>query len=290
MPSNKKLLILPGDGIGPEVMAQVFHIIDWMTKHKTVSFNISERLVGGAAYDKEGSSISDETMEEALNSDAVLFGAVGGPNWDNVERHKRPEAAILRLRKDLDLFANLRPAKMFDALIESSSLKANLVKGLDILIKAARILKNKLENFKILAIGDCYENPDHYWNLIKENAVDDIFDLRTEFVADDQVNMFFSAADAVVLPYKSATQSGVVPVAYHFNRPVIVSDVGGLKEIVNEGKTGFTVQPNAQNFAEGIINYYKVKETTDFRAEIENYKQRFSWNEFINQIKTLVYY
>ena len=134
MPSNKKLLILSGDGIGPEVMAQVFHVIDWMTKHKTVSFDISERLVGGVAYDKEGNSISDETMQEALNSDAVLFGAVGGPNWDNVERHKRPEAAILRLRKDLDLFANLRPAKVFTALVESSSLKANLVQGLDILI------------------------------------------------------------------------------------------------------------------------------------------------------------
>ena len=135
MPSNKKLLILPGDGIGPEVMTQVFNIIDWMTKHKTVSFDISERLVGGAAYDKEGSSISDETMQEALNSDAVLFGAVGGPNWDNVERHKRPlKQAILRLRKDLDLFANLRPAKVFEALVESSSLKANLVTGLDILI------------------------------------------------------------------------------------------------------------------------------------------------------------
>ena len=134
MPSNKKLLILPGDGIGPEVMAQVFNIIDWMTKHKTVSFDISERLVGGTAYDKEGDSISDETMQEAHNSDAVLFGAVGGPKWDNVERHKRPEAAILRLRKDLDLFANLRPAKVFDALVESSSLKANLVKDLDIII------------------------------------------------------------------------------------------------------------------------------------------------------------
>ena len=114
MSSNKKLLILPGDGIGPEVMTQVFHIIDWMTKRKTVSFDISERLVGGVAYDKEGNSISDKTMQEALNSDAVLFGAVGGPNWDNVERHKRPEAAILRLRKDLDLFANLRPAKVFE--------------------------------------------------------------------------------------------------------------------------------------------------------------------------------
>ena len=134
MSSNKKLLILPGDGIGPEVMEQVFHVIDWMTKHKTVSFDISERLVGGAAYDIEGNSISDETMQEALNSDAVLFGAVGGPKWDNVERYKRPEAAILRLRKDLDLFANLRPAKVFEALVESSSLKAELVKDLDILI------------------------------------------------------------------------------------------------------------------------------------------------------------
>ena len=134
MRSNKKLLILPGDGIGSEVMAQALNIIDWMAKHKTVSFDVSERLVGGTAYDKEGDSISDETMQEALNSDAVLFGAVGGPKWDNVERHKRPEAAILRLRKDLDLFANLRPAKVFEALVESSSLKADLIKGLDILI------------------------------------------------------------------------------------------------------------------------------------------------------------
>ena len=98
---------MPGDGIGPEVMEQVFHVIDWMTKHKTVSFDISERLVGGAAYDIEGNSISDETMQEAIDSDAVLFGAVGGHRWDEVSRHKRPEAALLRLRKEMDLFQRL---------------------------------------------------------------------------------------------------------------------------------------------------------------------------------------
>ena len=132
--SNKKILILPGDGIGNEVIAEVLKIIDWMEKTKSMSFEISERLVGGAAYDKEGDSISDETMQFAMDSDAVLFGAVGGSKWDNVEREKRPEAALLRLRKDLDLFANLRPAVVLDALVEASSLKLDLVKGLDILI------------------------------------------------------------------------------------------------------------------------------------------------------------
>ena len=115
-------------------MNEVLNIIDWMTKKKSVSFDISERLVGGSAYDKEGDSISDKTMDEALKADAVLFGAVGGPQWDKVERSKRPEAALLRLRKELDLFANLRPAVVFDALANSSPLKSELIKSLDILI------------------------------------------------------------------------------------------------------------------------------------------------------------
>lgn len=132
--SNKKILVLPGDGIGNEVMYEVLNIIDWLSKTRSISFDITQRLVGGTAYDKEGDSISDKTMQEALDSDAVLFGAVGGPQWDNIEREKRPEAALLRLRKELDLFANLRPAVVFNALAESSPLKLNIVKGLDILI------------------------------------------------------------------------------------------------------------------------------------------------------------
>ena len=131
---TKKILVLPGDGIGVEVMQEVLNIINWMAKNKSISFDISERLVGGAAYDQEGDSISEITMNEALKSDAVLFGAVGGSKWDDVKRAKRPEAALLRLRKELDLFANLRPAVVFDALANSSSLKLDVVKGLDILI------------------------------------------------------------------------------------------------------------------------------------------------------------
>lgn len=134
MAANKSLLILPGDGIGPEVMGQVRRVVDWFDKRRSVTFDVKEDLVGGAAYDAYGTPLRDETMEEALNSDAVLFGAVGGPDYDNVERHLRPEAGLLRLRKEMDLFANLRPAIVFDALAEASTLKDEVVRGLDILI------------------------------------------------------------------------------------------------------------------------------------------------------------
>ena len=134
MPANKKLLMLPGDGIGPEVMAEVSRLIEWMDRRRHVSFDVERGLVGGAAHDAQGTAISDETMEAALASDAVLFGAVGGPAWDGVAYDVRPEAGLLRLRKDLDLFANLRPAICFDALADASTLKRDLVAGLDILI------------------------------------------------------------------------------------------------------------------------------------------------------------
>ena len=134
MAANKKLLMLPGDGIGPEVMGQVKRVIDWMDKARHVSFDIAEGLVGGASYDEHGEALTDKTMADAMNVDAVLLGAVGGPKWDNVERHHRPEQGLLRLRKDMDLFANLRPTIVFPALAEASSLKKELVSGLDMLI------------------------------------------------------------------------------------------------------------------------------------------------------------
>ena len=134
MSANKKLLFLPGDGIGPEVMGEVKRIIDWQARARSVSFDVQDGLVGGAAYDVHGTSLSDETMADAMGADAVLLGAVGGPKWDNVARDVRPEAGLLRLRKDMDLFANLRPAVVFDALAEASTLKLDVVRGLDILI------------------------------------------------------------------------------------------------------------------------------------------------------------
>jgi 3-isopropylmalate dehydrogenase len=132
--ANKKILILPGDGIGPEVMAQVRRILDWMQSHRAVSFDVTEGLVGGASFDAHGTPLTDETMGRALEADAVLFGAVGGPAWDALEFGLKPERGLLRLRKEMDLFANLRPALVFDALADASTLKREVVSGLDIMI------------------------------------------------------------------------------------------------------------------------------------------------------------
>ncbi|SLN58775.1 3-isopropylmalate dehydrogenase [Roseisalinus antarcticus] len=131
--ANPSLLILPGDGIGPEVMTEVRKVIDWFGT-RGMTFDVSEALVGGAAYDAHGTPLTDETMEMAQNVDAVLLGAVGGPKYDNLDFSVKPERGLLRLRKEMDLYANLRPAQCFDALADFSSLKKNVVAGLDIMI------------------------------------------------------------------------------------------------------------------------------------------------------------
>lgn len=130
----EKILILPGDGIGPEVMGEVRRIIDWFGDRRGFQATLDEDLVGGCAYDAHGQAISDAAMQKAHDADAVLLGAVGGPQWDNVAYEARPEAGLLRLRADLQLFANLRPAICFPALADASSLKRELVEGLDIMI------------------------------------------------------------------------------------------------------------------------------------------------------------
>jgi 3-isopropylmalate dehydrogenase len=128
------LLILPGDGIGPEVMAEVRKVIGWFADNRGLAFDISEDLVGGAAYDVHGVPLSDATMAKAQEVDAVLLGAVGGPKYDNLDFSVKPERGLLRLRKEMDLYANLRPAQCFDALADFSSLKRDVVSGLDIMI------------------------------------------------------------------------------------------------------------------------------------------------------------
>jgi 3-isopropylmalate dehydrogenase len=132
--SNPSILILPGDGIGPEVMAQVTRIIDWFGEKRDLKFDVETDLVGGAAYDKHGVPLSDETMARAMEVDAVLLGAVGGPKYDDLDFSLKPERGLLRLRKEMDLFSNLRPAQCFDALADFSSLKKDIVSGLDIMI------------------------------------------------------------------------------------------------------------------------------------------------------------
>ena len=132
--ASRKLLLLPGDGIGPEAMAEVRKLIAVMNTDLDAGFETEEGLVGGSAYDAHGQAISEDDMARAMAADAVLFGAVGGPKWDGVPYEVRPEAGLLRLRKDMQLFANLRPAICYPALAASSSLKPEVVEGLDILI------------------------------------------------------------------------------------------------------------------------------------------------------------
>lgn len=129
-----KLLLLPGDGIGPEIMAEAEKLVAFLSQAGVASFETETGLVGGAAYDAHGQAISESDMALAQSADAVLLAAVGGPKWDGVPYDVRPEAGLLRLRKDLGLFANLRPAICYPALVEASSLKPDLVDGLDIMI------------------------------------------------------------------------------------------------------------------------------------------------------------
>ena len=130
---KRKILLLPGDGIGPEVISEVKKIINWFNEKKSLDFEIDEDLVGGCSYDKHGTPITDEAFYKAQESAAVILGAVGGPKWDNIDFSKKPERALLKLRKELKLFANLRPAICFKQLVDASSLKPEFVSNLDIL-------------------------------------------------------------------------------------------------------------------------------------------------------------
>ncbi len=132
--SNRRVLLLAGDGIGPEVAGEARRVVEWLDRRRTVGFDLVEAPVGGAAYEAEGHPLPDATLAAAAAADAVLLGAVGGPQWDTLEFSLRPERAVLGLRKNLDLFANLRPARVFDALSNASSLKPEILRGLDLVI------------------------------------------------------------------------------------------------------------------------------------------------------------
>jgi 3-isopropylmalate dehydrogenase len=132
--SNRKVLVLPGDGIGPEIMREVMRVIEFFDRRHIATFDVGEGLVGGSAYDASGTPLTDETLAEAQASDAVLFGSVGGPKWETLPFELQPERGLLKLRKEMDLFANLRPAMVFEALADASSLKRELVAGLDLMV------------------------------------------------------------------------------------------------------------------------------------------------------------
>ena len=131
---SKHILILPGDGIGPEIVAEAAKVLDAVRQKFSLDITTDQALVGGAAYDAEGDPLPASTLDKAKAADAILFGSIGGPKWDTIERDKRPERGLLRLRSSLNLFANLRPALLFPQLASASSLKPEVVSGLDILI------------------------------------------------------------------------------------------------------------------------------------------------------------
>lgn len=154
-------------------------------------------------------------------------------------------------------------------------------KGLDLLIQAAEKLKNRLDDFMVLVVGECYENEDHYKNLVKKLDVADVVDLRMQFIPDRDVAAYFSATDIVALPYRSATQSGIVNIAYHFNKPVIVTNVGGLSEIVQDKKVGYVVEAeNPDSICDSIVDFFKNNRSEFMVNNVIEHKKIFSWDSF----------
>lgn len=131
---NYKITLIKGDGIGPEIIDEAVKVLDAVASSSGFHFSYDEALMGGIAYDVTGDPLPQETITKSLNSDAVLFGAIGGPAWDALPREKRPESGLLRFRKELGVYANLRPAVVYDELINASSLKPEIIKGVDIMV------------------------------------------------------------------------------------------------------------------------------------------------------------
>jgi len=161
-------------------------------------------------------------------------------------------------------------------------------KGLDILINAMEKINTELDDYTLLIVGECYENKAKYTDLIKNAGITDNVQCHYSFVPDNEVGKYFSASDVVVLPYKSASQSGIVQIAYNFDTPVIVSNVGGLPEIVDEGKTGYCVEPSSNAFAKAIKAFYEKDNINELNSNISDYKSQFSWDGIVNAIEELV--
>lgn len=157
-------------------------------------------------------------------------------------------------------------------------------KGLDLLLRSISKIKESLKDFMLLIAGESYENPNKYLKIISDYKIDEYVRWDMDFIHDSNVRNYFSAADVVVLPYKSATQSGITKLAYNFNRPVILSDVGGLPEIVQDGKTGFVVQPKEDEIAMAVINFFKNASFQEFRNNVKEYKEQYSWSSFCKKL------
>ena len=160
-------------------------------------------------------------------------------------------------------------------------------KGLDILLNSIPKIKQELNDFIVIVAGECYEKTEKYSDIIEKLQIQDSVELRLKFIPDNEVSEYFSAADVVALPYRTATQSGITQIAYNFNTPVIVSDVGGLAEIVLNGKTGYVVKPDSNEFAKAIVKYFKKDKFDEYSHNIRTHKQLFSWEKFVDNLMEL---
>lgn len=160
-------------------------------------------------------------------------------------------------------------------------------KGLDILLHAISKTQIKNLNFKLIIAGEFYANEKFYHELIDELDIKDKLILHTQFISNDDVKYYFSASDLIVQPYKNATQSGVTQVAYHFEKPILTTNVGGLAEIVIDEKTGFICEPNDESVANGILKFFEISNANTFAEHIKEEKNKYSWDLFIEKINEL---
>ncbi len=155
-------------------------------------------------------------------------------------------------------------------------------KGLDLLISAFADERLRKFPLKLLVVGEFYSSPEPYLQLVKKYQLEELVVLKTEFIPDDQVNLYFSIADMVVQPYKSATQSGVTQIGYHFNKAMLVTRVGGLSEIIANGKIGYVVEPATGAIADALVDFYENRRKEEFEANIGEEKKKFSWSNMVN--------
>ncbi|MGM0613070.1 MAG: glycosyltransferase [Bacteroidota bacterium] len=159
-------------------------------------------------------------------------------------------------------------------------------KGLDLLLQAVADEKVKARGIQVVVAGEFYDDSEEYLNIIRNNKLDNVV-LRNEFIADKDVASYFSASDLVVQPYRSATQSGVTQIAFHFEKPMVVTDVGGLSEIVPHKKAGFVVDPNPEAIAEAINEFYDYELEHQMIENVRHEKAKYAWDKLVNKIKAL---
>lgn len=189
------------------------------------------------------------------------------PLFDNYGKITGREEAILKLNLDAG-----NSYLLFFGFIRA-------YKGLDILIKAFSDSRLRNRNIKLIVAGEFYEDSTPYREMIRSFNLENEIIIYDHFIKDDEVPLFFGAADLVIQPYKSATQSGVTQIAYYFEKPMLVTDVGGLKEIVADGKSGYVVKPEPDQLAESIIDFYNNKRKSIFIEGVRAGKERFSWDK-----------